>query len=366
MVALVLSLALLGDPTSAVARSACADSANGSGPYDHRVEKVTDRVYLIYRPDPERVPVEGNVEVIEQSDGLVVVDAGGSREAGADIVRLIRCVSALPVKDLVYTHWHGDHNLGSPALKAAWPSMNVISTQPTRLHLTDGSEHVDRLGPYAQSSADRFVLYLQKPNVDPEVVDRLRQIIRDTPEMVRADSGASAVIPDEVFGNRLYIDDAVAPAEVTFPGRANTDGDAVVWLYHQKVLITGDIVVAPIPYGSESYPEEWKNVLHEMDGRDFAYLIPGHGAVQKDHAYLKQMVRLLDEMRKQIDPLVKQGLSLEEIQKRVDFTGQIALFAGTSAYRKSELNGYFLSSMINNVYLEAKGLPIAQGQPFFD
>ena len=92
-------------------------------------------VWLIDRPVATDAPFEGNVVVIEQSDGLVVVDAGGAPPAGREVVRHIRALSAKPVKAIVYTHYHGDHNLGAGALLEAWPRASVISTEATKRHM---------------------------------------------------------------------------------------------------------------------------------------------------------------------------------------------------------------------------------------
>ena len=89
-------------------------------PFARHTLAVTDHVHLIYRSfSSTEPPFEGNVEVIEQSDGLVVVDAGGSPLSGRLVVNEIRKLSKKPVKYLLYTHYHGDHNLGAGAFRAA-------------------------------------------------------------------------------------------------------------------------------------------------------------------------------------------------------------------------------------------------------
>ena len=83
-----------------------AGASPASDGFFYETKPVTDHVTLIYRPDPVRVPAEGNVTVIEQTDGLVVVDAGGSPVGGTRIVAKIRVLSKKPVRYLVYTHYH--------------------------------------------------------------------------------------------------------------------------------------------------------------------------------------------------------------------------------------------------------------------
>ncbi len=92
-------------------------------------------------------------------------------------------------------------------------------------------------------------------------------------EMTRS----SRVAPTEVFDRSLLLADATHPVEVKFFGRANTAGDAVVWLPQQKIVFSGDIVVLPVPYGFNSYPGEWTGGLADICGLAYDVLVPGHG-----------------------------------------------------------------------------------------
>jgi hypothetical protein len=61
--------------TAAVAALALAGAAAPTLPaWRYEAHPVAPEVTLL-RPDPFRPPVEGNVTVIEQTDGLVVIDA---------------------------------------------------------------------------------------------------------------------------------------------------------------------------------------------------------------------------------------------------------------------------------------------------
>lgn len=97
--------------------------------YLETIERVAPHVWLIRQPEPFHLQPIGNVTIIEQSDGLVLIDAGGSPGSGRRIVRLIKSVSAKPVKAVAITHWHGDHPFGLPAIVAEWPERG--SSPPT-------------------------------------------------------------------------------------------------------------------------------------------------------------------------------------------------------------------------------------------
>ena len=53
----------------------------GTDGFTRVTQQLTPRVHLVYRPVAINAPYEGNSIVIEQSDGLVVVDAGGAPPA---------------------------------------------------------------------------------------------------------------------------------------------------------------------------------------------------------------------------------------------------------------------------------------------
>ena len=79
--------------------------------------------------------------------------------------------------------------------------------------------------------------------------------------------------------------------QVMFLGRANTAGDAVVYVPDAKVLATGDIVVHPFPFAFQSYIGEWARVLRKMEAMDAIAIVPGHGPVMRDKAYLADVPR---------------------------------------------------------------------------
>jgi len=150
------------------------------------------------------------------------------------------------------------------------------------------------------------------------------------------------------------------PVHMMFLGRANTDGDAIAWLPEQKILVSGDIVVSPYPFGFGSYSGDWIETLGKIKALGFKTLIPGHGEPMSDASYLDKLIAGLTDLRAQIFPLAKAGLSLDEVKKKVDFSKSIALF-GDTPRAKANLQGLFFDPMIGTVYKEATGKPILQG-----
>lgn len=360
--AFTMSAAILGAMIAAPAPAPAGSVPTPSDGYFYKTLSVADHVHLIYRPDPVRYPAEGNVEVIEQADGLVVVDAGGTPIGGKRVVEQIRRISKKPVRYLIYTHWHGDHNLGAPAFRAAYPAIRIISTEATRADMTGPPmSYVAKQADAVRGSEAIVAKRLASPaSLDAEQLRRYTQTAADLPLIAKAYESARAVPADITFSERLSLPDAIAPVEVLFLGKANTDGDAVVWLPQQKVVVTGDVVVWPYPFGAASYPQSWIDVLRHIESYDFAALVPGHGEVQHDHRYLDSLIALIQDIQNQVEPLARQGASLDDIAKKVDFEKEYAIFAGDSHWLRNGFKGYFLDSMVKNAYLEARGEPISQ------
>jgi glyoxylase-like metal-dependent hydrolase (beta-lactamase superfamily II) len=127
------------------------------------------------------------------------------------------------------------------------------------------------------------------------------------------------------------------------------------------VLATGDIVVNPIPYASASYPASWLNVIDQLEARDFAFLVPGHGAIQKDRGYLDKLKAAIGDVRSQVGPLAAKGMTLADVRKTVQLAPLQDEFAGTDTWDRRQMLGFFLDALVSNAYKEAKGEPIVQG-----
>jgi glyoxylase-like metal-dependent hydrolase (beta-lactamase superfamily II) len=344
------------------APSAAPPKRAGVDGFARVIRKLTDHVWLVERPVATDAPFEGNVEVIEQGDGLVVVDAGGAPPAGRHIARLIRTVSAKPVKAIVYTHYHGDHNLGAGELLKVWPHAVVISTVKTRENML--GKPMTYIRTYAQSYGD-MVGYARQQAATDSLPASLRagwgRFAAAGPSIVAGYTGLSTYPATITFQDALSLPDSVAPVEVRFLGRANTDGDAIVWLPRQRLLCTGDIVVHPIPYASACFLGEWIGVLEKLDAYDFAYLVPGHGEVQRDREYVDRVIAALAEIRAQVAPLAKEGKSLDEVRHAVKLDGLKDRFAGDDAWKRFLMSAVFLGDVVKNAWQEARGDSIVQG-----
>ena len=351
-----------------------ATTARSSGPVNIApfvARQVSPMVHLLTTPDDYYGPAIGNVILVEQSDGFFLVDSGLNAGNGRAVVRYARSLASKPIKAVMITHWHNDHPQGISAIRDAYPKVRIISTRGTEAGML-GPEAFDigyepgakwdeamaRLTARAKSDLQKL---LDDPSTAADRKERIRRAIPQYDEVLKDFRGSYIVPPTETFERRLVIDDRDAPVEILYLGRANTEGDALAWLPRQKILATGDIVVAPTPFGFGSYPGDWIETIGKIKAIGFRTLIPGHGLPQSDTAYLDRLIAAIADVRSQVGPLAKAGMPLEEVRKKVDFSRSIATFGQTERIKRTA-QGLFFEPMVLSAYHEARGEPIVQGE----
>ena len=92
-----------------------------------RMERVADGVYVIIHDNATDEWPHGNTGVIVGQDAVAVIDATYLPSRARADIALIRQVTPKPVRYLIYTHWHFDHNNGGIAYREAFPDVAIVS-----------------------------------------------------------------------------------------------------------------------------------------------------------------------------------------------------------------------------------------------
>ncbi|MEO7655642.1 MAG: MBL fold metallo-hydrolase [Sphingomicrobium sp.] len=293
----VLAL-LIASPLATPLAAQASNTSAQRDPADGRLmppEQVADHVWVMRQPDRLWAAVIGNVTIVEQADGIVLIDSGGSIADGRDVAAAVKTLTSKPVKAVAITHWHNDHPFGVPAILEAFPKARIISTPAARADMQ--SETNSGVG-----KADEKLDAARGERIAKTIIDFEAEAARpDSPSDLRAHYALEAkwiaqrrarlignyvVVPTETVSDRLLIDDQSAPVELRVLGTGNTRGDLIAWLPKQKLVAAGDMVVAPTPYGFTVSTKPWLETLGKLEQLPFAILIPGHGRVQRDRAYL--------------------------------------------------------------------------------
>jgi glyoxylase-like metal-dependent hydrolase (beta-lactamase superfamily II) len=159
---------------------------------------------------------------------------------------------------------------------------------------------------------------------------------------------------DLVFDDSLTIDLGHRIVKIVRPGRGNTAGDAFIYLPDSKTLLTGDLLTMPCPFPSTSYFSEWIDALDRLESLHATNIVPGHGDVEHDYAYLGLVRELLTFTRAGARDAVRNGLTLDQVQKAIDFTGFIKRFGGGDVVRTEAFTNFYAQPAVQRAYEEAK------------
>lgn len=186
--------------------------------------------------------------------GVLVIDCGTTLSEARCIADDAFEIAGRPVSDVVLTHHHFDHILGS----AGFPDAQLHAAAPVAAALTTG----------ANSLREQALSYGAEQDEIDRTVARLRA-------------------PDRVVGNaRIDLGDVVVRVE--HPGRGHTDHDLAVVIPPRKpgdrpVVFCGDLVEesADPAADEESDLAAWPAAVErllQLGGPEALY-VPGHGAV---------------------------------------------------------------------------------------
>jgi glyoxylase-like metal-dependent hydrolase (beta-lactamase superfamily II) len=177
----------------------------------------------------------------------------------------------------------------------------------------------------------------------------IERYVAEAPEM-------RVTLPTLTIEDHLTLHRGSRTIEIRYLGRGHTDKDIVVYLPKEGVLITGDLVVAPVPLiGDQSYVGDWAPTLEKLRALYPSVIVPGHGPVLRDDTYVKLMVELLTSIKQQVDAAAARGATLEETQKGVDLEPLRKRFTNDARELNLIFANYPAGAAVAEAYLEATG-----------
>jgi cyclase len=218
----------------------------------------------------------GNIGVVADEAGLVLIDAMFERAAEA----IRQAVKPLPggerVRVLVNTHWHADHTDGN---KAFGPGAVIVAHENIRALL----------------AADQALM-------------------GGTTKALPA-----AALPGITFKDEITIYAGGGPIRLVHYPHAHTDGDTVVFMDGPKLVHMGDMFFngmfpfLDVAHGGDiaSWVKDLDKVLAALPAG--ARIIPGHGPLG-GAAELKAFRDMLATSADHVGKLLKAGKSLDEIK----------------------------------------------------
>lgn len=334
--------------------------ATGSTPAPLTVERLADGVYAFIGGDPEGYANNANSLVVIGDREVLVVDAQFTRAATLQALATIRRLTEKPVRYVVNTHWHDDHVAGNQVYRDTFPNVEFISHVNTREDLaTIGAENrrntVAAATPFAarvQRLLDRGIGFDSLPADAHE-----RAVLANTIAVIREYAAEAStfreMLADITFSRRLVLHLAPHPIEIRWFGRGNTRGDAVVYLPDQHIVASGDLLVAPVPFAFNAYVGEWIAALDSLDALHAAAIVPGHGPVEHDDAYLRTVSAMLTTVRDSTRAVAARGGSLADAQRAITLSAERRAIAAGDRWTDYLFANFFLAPAVTSAFAEA-------------
>ena len=231
----------------------------GFGPPELTLVPVRDNIYTI------RNAGSGNATVLVGQEEVILIDAKFPPDHDG-IIKFVRSITDAPVRYVISTHMHPDHVGGNPALQEIGAAV------------------------VASENARRIMVERQTPGLP------------------------SITMEDHL---RFYLDDM--PIDLYHFGRGHTDGDIVVHLPEQRMLIAGDLFAlygpyrAVFDYSAGGSLRDWTQTLERVLQLDFDTVIPGHSGVT-NRENVAGYVEYLTRTQEMVREMNRQKRSREDIQ----------------------------------------------------
>ncbi|PYV89474.1 MAG: hypothetical protein DMG90_11200 [Acidobacteria bacterium] len=203
---------------------------------------------------------------------ILVVDTGLNQQEGEKLLHAIRDLSPLPIQYIVNTHYHPDHQGGNSTVG---PSAIVINTDWTR--------------------------------------ERTMQVINSLPASERGRFRPA----DLTFQQRITIQLDPYQADIYFPGKAHTSGDALVYFPHQRAIAMGDLFLnRSSPAMDQGSAKTWIEALDAALKLPLEQVVPGHFELATK-ADLSRFRNYLNDLYQQVYALTEKGATIEQVKQGV-------------------------------------------------
>jgi glyoxylase-like metal-dependent hydrolase (beta-lactamase superfamily II) len=273
------------------------------------LQKVTDNVYAIVgelgNRSSENLGNNATFGFVVTSEGVVLIDSGGSYKGAQKIHELIRRVTAKPVVMVINTGGQ-DHR---------WMGNGYFKNQGAKI-IANARAVADQKA----RTQDQFFI--------------LGTLIGDD-----GLKGTEAVYADITFDKKYQIDLGGTTIEIHYAGQAHTPGDSFVWLPKQKVMFTGDIVFTERMPGilDHSNSKSWVMAYQAMAAYKPAIVIPGHGHPTSLDKANADTYEYLIFLRRAVKEFMKAGGDITAISKvdqsQYKYLVNYATLAGRNAQR---------------------------------
>ena len=360
---LIAIAAVQATPAPAQGVPTAAELARSTVTSTYEMVKVAEGVYSFIPPEAYGAWVSGNTTVVIGDSSALVVDPGHFPLAARRIIADIKRLTNRPVRYVVNTHWHPDHWTANSEYTSAFPGATIVSTGVARRMIAERGP--DFLRQYQDSAGGAVEVYRQilregkspfrpgSPLSDDERRGILASVV-DGEMAIRSWRHARLVLPTLTFDDSLTVDLGGREARIVFLGRGNTAGDALVHLPESRIVVAGDLVVHPVPYAYGSFIGDWVTTMNDLKALEPVAIVPGHGPVQRDLAFVDLVIEALNALQSQVSDGVRKGQTLNQIRESLDLARFERAFVDGNPLREGLFQVHFVGPALTRAYTEAR------------
>ena len=272
-----------------VATGVEAETSGSGQPDTHGLipVKVTENIWAIVGPltnrTPENLGNNATFGVVITSEGLILVDSGGTRKGAEVLHAVIKSISDKPIRYVI--------NSGGQD------------------HRWFGNDYFSRQGAKIISSEAAAVDHKQRFN---DQVLRLTALVGD-----ENFAGTEARYADILFSDSYRLTLGDTRLEIFHKGQAHTPGDSFIWLPESKVVFSGDIVYVDrmLGIGEQSNSRSWVDVFDAMAALKPEVVIPGHGGPVTLEKAKKDSYDYLVALRERVSDFIDEGGDISEVSE---------------------------------------------------
>ncbi len=213
------------------------------------VQKVENGIYALVgdlgQRSPQNLGNNASFGVIVTSEGVVLVDPGGTRRGAERIDAAIRSITDKPVVLVINSGGQDQRWLGNSYFKAKG----------------------------ARIIASTAALEDQKERTSAQLTTAEALVGKD------GFAGTDPVYADETFDEKRELTVGGEKLHLIHPGAAHTPGDSIVWLPEKRIAFAGDIVYVErlLSMSAVSSLGDWIASFEALAELDPIHVVPGHG-----------------------------------------------------------------------------------------
>jgi glyoxylase-like metal-dependent hydrolase (beta-lactamase superfamily II) len=262
--------------------------------------------------------VGANSAFIVTDRDVVLVDDHITPRAARALVGEIRKITDKPLRYVVDTHFHYDHTSGNSIFG---PEVEIFSSPKTREHLMATGQETIRQQMNNLPNQIATLRARRDTTSRDSVRTALSTQITALEGLLEEYRGLVVAMPTATVDSSLVLyRGGGQEIRVFYMGRGHTDGDVVVQLPREGLLLAGDLITntAGPPNMMDGYAGDWGATLRRLEQLDFTTTLPGHGPVFDGKQRYEATAEFMDDVWRQVEAARSRGATRDNVAGQLD------------------------------------------------